>query len=268
MAFEKQVLTCTNCGAPIQNLNPRAKTSVCPSCGAQLDLTSKDYQVLGHFQKHRIKFPINIGWEGTYQGEKIRVIGHIRYAEQGDKWDEFLLISEGGRTLWLQIDEGKPTFFETITPLEIIIPDQIKTHVKIAGRNEVVVERGYARIVMIDGELTWKCKKNDSVGYIDTQHYSIEYTDKEIEVYEKIPTSWKELKQIFGKLNQTAYTGDVGAGKQEVRSGPGAVGCITIIIFVAIFLLIGAAMSRCGGGISGGSYSGGRSSFGSSFGGK
>ncbi|RMG19159.1 MAG: DUF4178 domain-containing protein [Deltaproteobacteria bacterium] len=280
MAGAKKI-ACTQCGAPLEIQNPRAKTVVCAHCGAQLDLTSPDYAFLGVVQREPLLTPLKVGQSGTdTEGVTWTIIGMMRLREDSWYWDEFLIQATDGRTAWIQYDDGEFSIFAPKRLTEPLDPKEIQGKFFLEGRWHYVRERGQAVIDRIEGELTWKAKVGDVMNWIDAAAVGIEWTDREIEVFERRHIERSALATMFGmsveELSEGAYTledDDEDEGWAPVSSSGkqvSAVQAAVIIGFLLLFLLFlayaasqgGSMVSSSSGGYSRGYSSGGGFSFG------
>jgi hypothetical protein len=204
-----EVLTCPQCGGSVDiQGGAEVKTLVCSYCGSVLDLTSEQAAVIGQANK-RLKptMPIKPGMECTFKDEVHQVIGWIRYEGWDDedrwRWDEWLLASATGKFRWLSYDSEEGFVLqERISPLAPFDPRRA-TSIKVPGGTARVTERAPARVLALDGELTWQCKVGDQVAYFEAKRgdarYSVEYTKDEIELFEGQALSDVELWTAFGR---------------------------------------------------------------------
>jgi hypothetical protein len=207
--IELELLKCPQCGGSVDiQGGAEIKTLVCSYCGSVLDLTSEQAAVIGQTNKHiRPAMPIKPGMECTFKDEVHQVIGWIRYEGWDDedrwRWDEWLLASATGKYRWLSYDpEEGFVLQEKISPLAPFDPRRA-TSIKVPGGTARVTERAPARIIALDGEMTWQCKVGDQIAYIEAQRgnarYSVEYTKDEIELFEGQALSDAEVWTAFGR---------------------------------------------------------------------
>lgn len=222
MDFKNNTSKCTECGAKIIYINQRSKLFVCPECRSLNDLYSNE--IVSGLNRHFNKSPVSIGWEGKFENEKIRVLNRIRYAETGEKWDEFLLFSTGGRYIILAVENGIPILFEGYTP-----PENMMIMDKPSGFARV--RRG--RIVQMDGEIHLDCKRNDIAVFYETEDYRIMNINDEQRYYKRIPADWNIIKEIFGRLNALPYTAHLFNGTVDSKAS----GCIQRTFMILILAM-------------------------------
>jgi hypothetical protein len=145
--------------------------------------------------------------ECTFKEEVHQVIGWIRYEGWDDeerwRWDEWLLASATGKYRWLSYDpEEGFVLQERISPLAPFDPRRA-TSIKVPGGAARVTERAPARVIALDGEMTWQCTVGDQVAYLEAQRgsarYSVEYTKNEIELFQGQALSDSEVWTAFGR---------------------------------------------------------------------
>jgi hypothetical protein len=207
--IELELLKCPQCGGSVDiQGGAEIKTLVCSYCGSVLDLTSEQAAVIGQTNKYiRPMMPIKPGMECTFKEEVHQVIGWIRYEGWDDeerwRWDEWLLASATGKYRWLSYDtEEGFVLQEKISPLAPFDPRRA-TSIQVPGGTARVTERAPARVIALDGEMTWQCTVGDQVAYFEAQRgsarYSVEYTQDEIELFEGQALSDAEVWTAFGR---------------------------------------------------------------------
>ncbi|HPZ06569.1 MAG TPA: DUF4178 domain-containing protein [Candidatus Eremiobacteraeota bacterium] len=190
---------CGSCG----NENQKSG-KFCGFCGKPLQQTVlSDSVQLNPVINPRSHLKINL--EGVFKNEKYKIIGRIKYstydaAEQRRYlWDEWLLISEQGRYLWLSEDEWTFQLTSAFTPKIPFNPDSVTNSVNLDGKSLYVIEKGIARIEYFEGELNYKPETGEEINYLDIMEgYSVEWDDREIKFFksEEIP-----VEQIYKAFN-------------------------------------------------------------------
>lgn len=254
-----KTIRCTQCGAPLEIHNPRAKTTVCGSCGAQLDLTSPDYAFLGVVQREPITHPLKVGMHGKDEaGLAWRIVGHLRYEESGYYWDEYLLQAANGESAWIQYDDGKFSFYEPKRLTEPLDPKKCVGRFELGGKWHYAHDMGAATVGYIEGELTWKARVGDTVKWIDAGDVGIEFTEREIEVFDVTRRSPTQIATFFGidrsELKAGSYTFKEDGGASGGLQGNAR--NLFVVAFIVIFLLIafGSNCSSCNNGGTGTGY--------------
>lgn len=245
-----KTISCTNCGAPLELTNPRAKTAVCASCGAQLDLTSPDYAFLGVVQRDPMRQPLTVGMSGTYHDQAVSIIGHIRFKEDDYWWDEYLLHLADGQSLWLQYDDGRFSMYRPKRLTERLDPTKCTGRFQLGGKWHYAREFGAATIDRIEGELTWKATVGDTVRWIDASDVGIEWTDKEIEVFDVDHINRGFVARTFGidraQLDAGCYSFD---DDEEEQSFGGGSDKVTLtagkLLIIGIVLVLFIAFAYC-----------------------
>lgn len=194
MKLRPKALDCPNCGASIEVRNaPKAKSVVCGTCTSQIDLTKPGFEVLGQLGPGREppQGPLHLGLQGTIDGKAHEIIGRVRFREDEESfWDEWLLLSEDGAYRWLSEEPGAGwALHEPFVPDQPITPADLRqgAHVTVGGKRLLVRERSRARIVHVEGELTWRARVGDRIEYADaslgSHAYAFEWSEDEFEAY-------------------------------------------------------------------------------------
>ena len=153
-------LNCMQCGSPISLKNGlKTKTVVCPACNSVLGKQGAQFKVLQE-QDSRVSRRgslLCVGLQGTWKDKRCEIIGCVRYYEEGDTWDEWLVLGEDGRTFWIEEERGRYTLHKVFLPE--VCPDI--TALRSAGsfvlgpkekvRPYRVTERGVGQIKYIAG---------------------------------------------------------------------------------------------------------------------
>ncbi len=191
--YKLEVLNCPNCGSPL-NIQGGAgvKTIVCNACGSVIDLTPEQAAVIGQAsKKKRPLLPIQLGATFKLGDATYQVIGWIRYEGRDDedrwRWDEWLLASGDGEFRWLTYDPEDGFALQKKVPLSGPVDFMRSTTIPVPdGGTARVTERAQARIIALDGELTWRAKVGERIRYMDAkkgeQRYSVEFTPDEVEL--------------------------------------------------------------------------------------
>ena len=208
-AFELQQLACPQCGGSLRvQGGAQVKALVCQYCHSVLDLTAEQVAVVGQANKKaRPAMPIELGMEGTFEGERHQVIGWIRYEGWDDedrwRWDEWLLASERGEFRWLSYDDEEGFILQAEIPITEAFDPRTAASIPVPGGQALVIERSPARVVALAGELTWQAKVGEELHYLDARRgkarYSVEYTPTEIELLAGRAMADVEVWQAFGR---------------------------------------------------------------------
>lgn len=252
--FEIRTLSCPKCGASLNVKNLDAARALhCKFCNSTMHLKAGQAELA---ESQSIVYPpksaLKIGLIGDFVQGKYQIIGRIRYInDQGEEWDEWLLLSEAGQYLWLQEDDWDFTIMTKFTPTNPIDPSEVTEYVTFERNRLEVEEKSTAFIKFFEGELTWKAKVNEEVHYIDAWDgetlYSIEWTDEEIQFFKGWEKKVDDLYKAFGvkeAIPKAAYEEDEDGFEQWgllERASKGKPFLITLISGI-LFLLIALYM--------------------------
>lgn len=212
-------LGCPSCASPIDVKNAlKARTVVCPSCGSQLDLSRQPFEVIGAFAvgANAPEEPLAIGMRGTLPGqvpESFEIIGRIRLqGQEADdygaidvyQWDEWLLLTERGQSVWLEVDEGEYELQHALD--EPPVSTEALLAAPVGGRSADhtfhLIERGQAHIIHVEGELTWRAKVGDPITYADfltsAGPMGAEWTDEEVEFFTRAKVTERQVFEMLG----------------------------------------------------------------------
>jgi len=188
-----KAIKCPKCAAPLNLLGGgRVKTITCAYCKSILDI-DQEFQVLGNFKKiqHEHEVPFEIGMQGVLEGIEYTIIGRVTYTQEYNEffWDDFLLFSPLYGYAWLTYEKGHTLYSKRERQLPLLLwEDMNRTEeVMLKETKYKVLEPYTAKIIYIEGELTWVAKKHDKVKIIDMyaprMGISMEKSNNEIEFY-------------------------------------------------------------------------------------
>ncbi len=241
-------INCPHCGSPLDLKNAgKSKSIVCPSCGSQIDLTGPEYQVIGNVGARPAPemTPFEIGMHGTIEGEEHAIIGRVRYRDDEDAWDEWLLLTASGDYRWISEDEDEGmVLWHSFTPTKPVDPNTVRqgSAIDLGEGPARVRERGTARIDYLEGELTWKARRGDTMEYIDaeggSQLFSIEWTANEIEF-------WRG-KRLDGRATALAF--GISTPVSKLSSSKLALSGVSALVgLIVCFLLACVVLAAVGG---------------------
>ena len=219
--YKLEVLNCPNCGSPLDiQGGAGVKTIVCQACGSVIDLTPEQAAVIGQAsKKKRPLLPIELGATFKLGDARYQVIGWLRYEGWDDedrwRWDEWLLASSEGEFRWLTYDPEEGFALQKKVPLSGPV-DFGQATIPVPDGAARVTERAQAKIIALDGELTWRAKIGERIRYMDAkkgeQRYSVEFTPDEVElsVGKTVPEEavWQSLgnQEIVAALQKQKAT--------------------------------------------------------------
>ncbi|MGA2548537.1 MAG: DUF4178 domain-containing protein [Burkholderiaceae bacterium] len=98
-------LACPACGSPASYSPGMTSHFICPSCHAQVDVSSSVAVVLATGARVReAPFTVELGASAMIDGTRYTVLGALQRTEQGDansSWNEYLLYATGRGFIWL-----------------------------------------------------------------------------------------------------------------------------------------------------------------------
>lgn len=253
MALEVKTFNCPKCGTALDLKNAgRSQSIVCPSCGSQIDLTSPEYNILGNVGRRMEPqvTPFQLGMRGNLSGQEFEIIGRVVYRDdEGDVWDEWLLLSAAGEYVWISDSENEGmALWHSFIPTNPVEPSSLEEDQSLVLRKTRVTVRdlGTMKIEYLEGELTWKAGVGDQVGYGEadsaSERISIEYSRDEVEFYWGEDLDRNATAKAFGVVAQLP-TGGTMRVKASVGILSGAGGIFSSIICIAMLCIGIAVMS-------------------------
>ena len=254
MPLEVKQFNCPQCGSPLSIKNAAGSRSIiCPACSSQIDLTGPGYRVVGNAGARRAPrlTQFTLGMTGTLQGEQHEIIGRVVYRDnEGYTWDEWELLSAAGAYRWLSDDEDEGmVLWHGYTPTQPVDPNTVRDgqQINLGGAPAHVTEVTHATIDYLEGELTWKAHKGDTMKALDAagpggEMFSVEWTADEIEFYRGTRQDARAVAAAFGV---PAAAAAVASGASKAGASLGTVLVATVVI---IFLCIAFASAIGGGG--------------------
>ncbi|CAA6807536.1 MAG: Unknown protein [uncultured Sulfurovum sp.] len=187
-------IKCTNCAAPLSLIGGgRVESITCSYCKSVLDLND-NYKVLSNFKnvKESQKLPFAIGMVGRIKDIDYTIIGRVTYAAREyphGEWTDFLLFSPLYGYAYLTYEDGHLIYSKRNRTFPNVTWSELTQHSSIGvDRKDFTPFDHYeAKIVYIEGELTWLAKRNDKTYFVDLINppfgISAEKTNSEIEYY-------------------------------------------------------------------------------------
>ncbi len=191
-------ITCSQCGSPMHLANPASRSARCEHCGAHLDLTSPEYEVLSTFHRRNLPRGLRVGLSFFWEDRSYILRGVIGYSGEGATWYECLLVSEQGDVRWLEFDSGRWSLHEPFRPSAPSDPSAQSSSLELDGTRHQILDRGTMRVSYIEGELTWKLKKDEEVYWVDCQQVGVEWTENDIEFFKRQALSDYDVVKAFG----------------------------------------------------------------------
>lgn len=204
---QAQVFRCPSCGSPLSARSTDIKSVGCQSCGAVVDTSDTNYQLLSAAldpNVARYSPRIAIGSQGVFEGQPVEVIGFLvkRQTCEGIDydWREYLLAGENGTYRWLTEYNGHWN-----------VADVLSKHP--VGTRKILPEFQYAdqafkhfstyqgRVIQVAGEFTWRVARDDVAELVDyiAPPYMLSRERTETEI------SWSLCRYIEPEVVQQAF---------------------------------------------------------------
>ena len=179
---------CPSCGAPLEVQHRFSRVVICQYCNQTSQITPEGLDPGGKAPQ-LVASPsiLKLGASGRLFGQSFQVLGRLRYRYDGGFWDEWFLMTDDGKSIWLQEDDGEFTAFEKES-IRSAVPafDEVRVGsiVNVNNLALFVIERTAATIVGGEGELFFRVVPGQEVDCVDGnaggEIYSIEYLPDEI----------------------------------------------------------------------------------------
>ncbi len=221
---QKYSLKCTKCAAPLSLLGGgRVQTVTCSYCKSVLDLND-NYKVLSNFRNVKAlqQLPFELGMKGKLKEVEYTIIGRVTYRENEfphTEWSDFLLFSSLYGYAWLTYEGGNLIYSKRNRTFPNLGWNEIANQsvVVVDGEDYEPYDYYKAKIIYVEGELTWVAKKNDEIQFLDLiappfgmsvenneneiEHYKTEFLDSKM-VYDAftVPENKREYSNAFHPL--------------------------------------------------------------------
>lgn len=191
------------------------------------------------------RIPIKVGQQFTLDGVNFFVLGRVVYKgwEPDDPsdswtWNEWLLGGSDGRLLWLSLDENGLVLFNKLRIREAFDPASATSIPVGEGESARVTERYPARVMGVEGELTWRAKRGDTLTMIEgvrgDKKYSVQATSSEIEIHEGTKLDSATVRALFGEeASRSIAPGGMTLGREI---GIVAIGFAILALILAILV--------------------------------
>jgi hypothetical protein len=219
-------INCTQCGGSIAlRGGHRVKSIVCEYCGSVLD-AKHEYKVLRRFvEAQRPHSPLKLGMSGKIKGVEFTVIGIVQYRTPDlYTWIAAQLFSPTHGYAWLEYEGGHFTFSRRVRDRPLTQPSmKVKSVFKARGRSFKVYEHYSAKIIFVEGELTFIAEQGDQVtiteGIDPPFLFAVEKTASEEEYSLSEYLEPEEIDKAFGIKGKLTKRSTVHAA-QPYRSHP------------------------------------------------
>lgn len=158
---QADAFNCPACAAPFVLSSGRIKTYGCASCGALLDTSTRQVQLISRAQEVMdTPLLLPLGSKGSLDGAAWQVIGHLRRAsEQGYAWSEYLLFEPKQGFAWLIESDGHWTYARNAAKSLKRVGSQVFRD----GRRYDHYSSYLAEVRQVQGECYWKVRAGDLV---------------------------------------------------------------------------------------------------------
>ncbi|MBS1197029.1 MAG: hypothetical protein H6R18_814 [Proteobacteria bacterium] len=204
---QAQVFRCPSCGSPLSARSADIKSVGCASCGAVVDTSDKNYQLLSKAlnpEDDRYAPRIAIGSKGKLEGKPVEVIGFMVKRQMCDgiayDWREYLLAGENGTYRWLTEYNNHWNVADVLSKHPHSTP-KILAQFNYGGQQFKHFSTYQGRVIQVAGEFTWRVARDDVAELVDyiapPLMLSRERTDTEI--------SWSLCRYIEPAVVQEAF---------------------------------------------------------------
>ncbi|MGE5385311.1 MAG: DUF4178 domain-containing protein [Betaproteobacteria bacterium] len=169
---QAQVFRCPSCGSPLSARSADIKAVGCAACGAVVDTSDKNYQLLSRAlgnNDERYAPRLALGSQGTLEGKPVEAIGFLVKQTQSDgvayDWREYLLAGENGTYRWLTEYNGHWNVADVLSRQASVGKGMLEFFY---GKERFKHFSTYrAEVIQVAGEFTWRVARGDSVEVSD-----------------------------------------------------------------------------------------------------
>ena len=170
-----QTINCPSCAGQVQIRIQHCKLISCDYCGSPLLLEDDSVKNIGE-QSSLAEIPsiLKLGHNFQYQQDQFMPQGRVQYDYGDGVWEEWWVVTNKQRGLWISIDEGEIAMQTTI---ELTANDRVKLpnfkHLSIGQaidifrRSYKVTEKNSASCLGIEGQLPKVILAGEAMDYID-----------------------------------------------------------------------------------------------------
>jgi hypothetical protein len=155
---------CPSCGAPLSASGDDIQSVACGSCGAIVDTSHEVVKLLSKIKsKHQVKPPLELGTKGTLRGEALEIIGVMRRKMQADGvwyyWWEFVALAPDRSLRWLTEYTGHWNLARVQTKAIAKLGEKLKFD----GEDYKHFQTYTAGVDMVMGEFPWIVRAGEQV---------------------------------------------------------------------------------------------------------
>lgn len=206
---------CPNCGGSLELVAPdKTERVTCPFCNSLLDVNKGNLKFLKVLNPSPSphEFVLPIGAEGSFDGEKFKIIGAVvrSVTIEGIKyfWHEYLLYNAKIGFRWLVHSDNHWNFVEPVNPaeVELVGNNSVMAYtpmvVKYNGATFKIFQNAPAQVEYVKGEFYWRVEQGETVQAIDYVSaplmLSQEVTNSEMNWSVGVYMTNAEIEKAFG----------------------------------------------------------------------
>ncbi len=162
--------SCPNCGSPVHFAHGAAPATVCEACRSTVVRELDQLVVAGKVSAFsRDLSPVQLGARGSVDGKDFQVVGVLRKAREGVRWNEWFLLFSDGSEGYLGEGNG---FYQVFSqpPQTVDVPTRgirAGSQISLGGEEWDVVEAAEARVVAAEGTLPFAAVQDAPTAYAD-----------------------------------------------------------------------------------------------------
>lgn len=162
--------SCPNCGSPIRFAHGAAPATVCDSCRSTVLRELDALVVAGRVSAFsRDLSPLQLGVRGSVDGKDFQIVGVLRKAREGVRWNEWYLLFSDGTDGYL--GEGNGFYQIYADPPQDVSLDASRlapgVKIELGGVQWSVIEAATAQVVAADGTLPFAATQGVATPYAD-----------------------------------------------------------------------------------------------------
>lgn len=162
-----KVFACPSCGASVTLRNSQGSVSVvCGSCGAIIDVTNENLDVISRAQMKIKREPlIPLGERGKLHGVLWEVIGFVERCDVDSPfyWEEYLLFNPYYGYRWLTQSNGHWNYVVMSKQKAKLLDLSTTLSVDYLGKQYRLFFKGRAKVTYVMGEFYWRVQVGDMV---------------------------------------------------------------------------------------------------------
>jgi hypothetical protein len=182
-------IRCTTCGGEIEISSRFSKIVKCRYCDTVYTLDNNKLESSGIVSEPFEPLSmLEVRKTYNYKDKIVKVLGRIRLQSEGDIWDEWYVLIDG-IPYWIEESSDLITLFSS-KRLRGIPPKfdkvQVGTAIELGKDSFIIIEKGRAEVIGIEGEFTGRIKPGENYKYIqgnsEDKVYALEFYPEEIKL--------------------------------------------------------------------------------------